>query len=202
MTEQPDHDLSTIAANASELLPPQPVQSISGESRAVHGVAGQSNGDVDAVEASEANGAIPEEQEGHDVDINDADPQPADTTESHEVATSQQEEGSPFGVSRPQEQWINFDGPNFHAFYEEMQRNQPRDRPLLNPVTPLRPIAVRGGDTKPGEFNEFTLDARNPPKSTRQKFSAERRKEVQDIRKKGACLRCRMLRKPVSSHCH
>ena len=33
----------------------------------------------------------------------------------------------------------------------------------------------------------------------RGKFSDSRRKEVQEIRKKGACLRCKMLRKTVRS---
>ena len=37
----------------------------------------------------------------------------------------------------------------------------------------------------------------NKPKA-RGRFSAMRRKEVQEVRKKGACIRCRMLKKPCS----
>jgi len=33
---------------------------------------------------------------------------------------------------------------------------------------------------------------------TRRKYSADRRKEVKALRKQGACIRCRMLKKPVS----
>lgn len=49
---------------------------------------------------------------------------------------------------------------------------------------------------------EFSVDYGNGQKSQRPKvrgrFSVLRRKEVQVVRKKGACIRCRMLKKPCS----
>jgi hypothetical protein len=49
---------------------------------------------------------------------------------------------------------------------------------------------------------EFSAEYGNGQKTSKPKirgrFSADRRKEVQEVRKKGACLRCRMLKKPCS----
>ncbi|KAI9819903.1 MAG: hypothetical protein M1827_006473 [Pycnora praestabilis] len=57
----------------------------------------------------------------------------------------------------------------------------------MNPNTPQR---------------EFSAEFSNSPKPSRPKvrgrFSASRRKEVQEVRKRGACIRCRMLKKPCS----
>ncbi|KAL1306897.1 hypothetical protein AAFC00_005541 [Neodothiora populina] len=44
----------------------------------------------------------------------------------------------------------------------------------------------------------FGLLQRANKSKARGRFSEERRKEVQNVRKKGACLRCRMLKKPCS----
>lgn len=49
----------------------------------------------------------------------------------------------------------------------------------------------------PGEGG-FGLLQRSSKNKARGRFSEERRKEVQSIRKKGACIRCRMLKKPCS----
>ncbi|KAF2154571.1 hypothetical protein K461DRAFT_319113 [Myriangium duriaei CBS 260.36] len=48
------------------------------------------------------------------------------------------------------------------------------------------------------DIRGFGLLQRPGKKQRRNKFSAERRKEVGGIRKMGACLRCRMLKKPCS----
>ncbi|TQS34319.1 hypothetical protein Golomagni_05302 [Golovinomyces magnicellulatus] len=49
---------------------------------------------------------------------------------------------------------------------------------------------------------EFSAEYGNGQKSikpkVRSRFSSSRRKEVQEVRKKGACIRCRMLKKPCS----
>ncbi|CCU82573.1 hypothetical protein BGHDH14_bgh02751 [Blumeria hordei DH14] len=56
--------------------------------------------------------------------------------------------------------------------------------------------------TTPLMNNEYTAEYRNGQKQNRPKvrgrFSASRRKEVQEVRKRGACIRCRMLKKPCS----
>lgn len=44
----------------------------------------------------------------------------------------------------------------------------------------------------------FGLLQRTGRSKARGRFSEERRKEVQSVRKKGACIRCRMLKKPCS----
>lgn len=60
-----------------------------------------------------------------------------------------------------------------------------------------RPIAMN-----PGMTTEFSTEYGQGGKSSRPKvrgrFTPTRRQEVQDVRKKGACLRCKMLKKPCS----
>lgn len=74
------------------------------------------------------------------------------------------------------------------------QRPQPGLGPLASPPSPL-----------PGLVNRSTHETCGSEKAhgrvqkVRGKFTDSRRQEVQDIRKKGACIRCRMLRKTVRS---
>ncbi|KAH0551082.1 hypothetical protein GP486_007570 [Trichoglossum hirsutum] len=51
-----------------------------------------------------------------------------------------------------------------------------------------------------GEFRaEFSSGSEKPVRpKVRGRFTASRRKEVQEVRKRGACIRCRMLKKPIS----
>lgn len=51
--------------------------------------------------------------------------------------------------------------------------------------------------TPPGFVNDFGNSTKPAKPKVRGKFSDSRRKQVQDVRKMGACLRCRMLKKPV-----
>ena len=51
---------------------------------------------------------------------------------------------------------------------------------------------------QPNGDNSFSPLSKGTKQKTRAHFNDTRRKEVQDIRKKGACLRCRMLKKPCS----
>ncbi|KAI9835091.1 MAG: hypothetical protein M1837_003967 [Sclerophora amabilis] len=46
--------------------------------------------------------------------------------------------------------------------------------------------------------SEFGTDSRAIRPKVRGRFTASRRKEVQEVRKRGACIRCRMLKKPCS----
>jgi len=63
-----------------------------------------------------------------------------------------------------------------------------------------RPIAMNPN----GPHREYTTDFNTSPRPSRPKvrgrFTPSRRKEVQEVRKRGACLRCRMLKKPVLLH--
>ena len=53
---------------------------------------------------------------------------------------------------------------------------------------------IRGNDSKSPNSS-----ARHSRSKVRGKFTDSRRKEVQEVRKKGACIRCRMLRKTAGS---
>lgn len=49
-----------------------------------------------------------------------------------------------------------------------------------------------------GVFQCFTIDGDDVNLHRRSKFSDERKEEVKGIRRKGACLRCRLLKRAVS----
>jgi hypothetical protein len=78
---------------------------------------------------------------------------------------------------------------------EQMQSNDH----LAKGMGPQRPLAM---NTSPDNQTQFTTDFsmnQKPPKpKVRGRFSDSRRKEVQEVRKRGACIRCRMLKKPCS----
>lgn len=52
----------------------------------------------------------------------------------------------------------------------------------------------------PGSFSCFNLDGSDVNLHRRSSFSAKRKAEVKGIRRKGACLRCRILKRAVSIH--
>ncbi|PYH88686.1 hypothetical protein BO71DRAFT_128881 [Aspergillus ellipticus CBS 707.79] len=61
-----------------------------------------------------------------------------------------------------------------------------------------RPIAMNPNSQAKGFVNEFGNSTKPTKPKVRGRFSAARRKEVQEVRKRGACIRCRMLKKPCS----
>lgn len=62
-----------------------------------------------------------------------------------------------------------------------------------------RPIAMNlNSQTAHAFMNNFKDSAPSPKPKVRGRFTASRRKEVQEVRKQGACIRCRMLKKPCS----
>ncbi|KAI9807643.1 MAG: hypothetical protein M1825_005584 [Sarcosagium campestre] len=61
-----------------------------------------------------------------------------------------------------------------------------------------RPIAMNAGSPHRGFGSEFNTTLRPMKPKVRGRFTASRRKEVQEVRKRGACIRCRMLKKPCS----
>jgi hypothetical protein len=60
-----------------------------------------------------------------------------------------------------------------------------------------RPIAMNPNTQAKGFVNEFGNSTKPTKPKVRGRFTAERRREVQEVRKRGACIRCRMLKKPV-----
>ncbi|RAL11446.1 uncharacterized protein BO97DRAFT_470928 [Aspergillus homomorphus CBS 101889] len=61
-----------------------------------------------------------------------------------------------------------------------------------------RPIAMNPNSQAKGFVNEFGNSTKPTKPKVRGRFSAARRREVQEVRKRGACIRCRMLKKPCS----
>ncbi|KAF2842457.1 hypothetical protein M501DRAFT_948964 [Patellaria atrata CBS 101060] len=66
-----------------------------------------------------------------------------------------------------------------------------------------RPIAINPNSPQTQFINDFSLNQK-PKAKVRGRFTDTRRKEVQEVRKRGACIRCRMLKKPCSGDnpCH
>lgn len=60
-----------------------------------------------------------------------------------------------------------------------------------------RPIAMNPNGPHRGYTTDFNTSSRPSRPKVRGRFTPSRRKEVQEVRKRGACLRCRMLKKPV-----
>lgn len=118
-------------------------------------------------------------------------------------------------------QGLSMDGDNLSADGLKMnQWNQPLTHqeqilfeslqehdPSLTAATPTqraasfpRPIAMNPNTQAKGFVNEFGNSTKPTKPKVRGRFSAERRREVQEVRKRGACIRCRMLKKPVSAN--
>jgi len=78
--------------------------------------------------------------------------------------------------------------------------NKPPIAPKENTVeaTPPRPIAMNPSGTQAHFTTDFSVNQKPAKPKVRGRFSDTRRKEVQEVRKRGACIRCRMLKKPCS----
>ncbi|KAJ4296652.1 hypothetical protein N0V90_006700 [Kalmusia sp. IMI 367209] len=61
-----------------------------------------------------------------------------------------------------------------------------------------RPIAMNPNGTQAHFTTDFSVNQKPAKPKVRGRFSDSRRKEVQEVRKRGACIRCRMLKKPCS----
>ncbi|KAH9865389.1 hypothetical protein J1614_008972 [Plenodomus biglobosus] len=64
-------------------------------------------------------------------------------------------------------------------------------------TTHPRPIAMNP-NTHTHFTTDFSMNQKPAKPKVRGRFSDSRRKEVQEVRKRGACIRCRMLKKPCS----
>ena len=89
--------------------------------------------------------------------------------------------------------------PNFTSASEEQPRSAANDFMFWNPTT-AGGQAIFGTLAAPSDQpgTPFGLMGKNFRKPQRGRFSDTRRHEVSKIRKQGACIRCRMLKKPCS----
>lgn len=99
------------------------------------------------------------------------------------------------GPHDQQASWQGFDG--MTGMYPEPEPVEQSIEPTAPPSAPSYPrLAMVPIAT------EFATELGNGEKSIKQrvrgKFTSERRREVQSVRKSGACVRCRMLRKTCS----
>lgn len=62
-----------------------------------------------------------------------------------------------------------------------------------------RPIAINPNTPQRAYTSEFSASTKQMRPKARGRFTALRRKEVQEVRKLGACIRCRMLKKSVGN---
>jgi hypothetical protein len=60
-----------------------------------------------------------------------------------------------------------------------------------------RPLAMNAGN-QTHFTTDFSVNQKPAKPKVRGRFTDSRRKEVQEVRKRGACIRCRMLKKPCS----
>lgn len=82
---------------------------------------------------------------------------------------------------------------------EQTLADVPSQQPSERVFQPLRPLAVNP-HMRPTHFvSESGTSTKAQKPKVRGRFTAERRKEVQQIRKQGACIRCRMLKKTCSN---
>ena len=125
-----------------------------------------------------------------DQNLSEAKPLPhelheADTVMSETFYNTSHEQQSP---------WHNFDVPSIYPEPEPIEHSN--DTPTITRAPSYPRLAMVPMST------EFAMELGNGEKSIKQrvrgKFTSERRKEVQSVRKSGACIRCRMLRKTCS----
>lgn len=90
-------------------------------------------------------------------------------------------------------QWPNLQPNSLDPLLQDHTKDDQLNKSMAHP----RPIAIN-----PNPQTHFTTDFSVNQKVTKPKvrgrFSDSRRKEVQEVRKRGACIRCRMLKKPCS----
>jgi hypothetical protein len=90
-------------------------------------------------------------------------------------------------------QWPNLQPNSLDPLLQDHAKDDQLNKNMAHP----RPIAM-----SPNPQTHFTTDFSVNQKVTKPKvrgrFSDTRRKEVQEVRKRGACIRCRMLKKPCS----
>lgn len=96
-------------------------------------------------------------------------------------------------------QWPNLP----QSSIDPMLHDHSRDHMLVNDesqktMSHPRPIAMNPNGTQTHFTTDFSMNQKPAKPKVRGRFSDTRRKEVQEVRKRGACIRCRMLKKPCS----
>ncbi|KAL6704786.1 hypothetical protein ACN47E_007590 [Coniothyrium glycines] len=96
-------------------------------------------------------------------------------------------------------QWANIQANSLdpllqdHGKDQMMLGNDHMHKSMAHP----RPIAMNP-NSQTHFTTDFSMNQKPPKPKVRGRFSDSRRKEVQEVRKRGACIRCRMLKKPCS----
>ncbi|KAH6716850.1 hypothetical protein BKA61DRAFT_312471 [Leptodontidium sp. MPI-SDFR-AT-0119] len=102
-------------------------------------------------------------------------------------------------------QWPMLDGSGVNHFQEGSQLDHPMEQPepqrpiIFTPIAASVAMHPSAQQPMTTQFSaEFGNGQKTPKQKGRVKFSGTRRKEVSKVRSIGACLRCRMLKKPCS----
>lgn len=97
--------------------------------------------------------------------------------------------------------WPNLQPNAIDPLLQDGNREQslPKEDFVNRAVSFPRPIAVNPNTTQTHFTTDFSVNQKPAKPKVRGRFSDSRRKEVQEVRKRGACIRCRMLKKPVSN---
>ncbi|KAF2833285.1 hypothetical protein CC86DRAFT_311015 [Ophiobolus disseminans] len=90
-------------------------------------------------------------------------------------------------------QWSHLQPNSLDPLLQEHNKDEQFSQTVAHP----RPIAI---NTNPQTHftTDFSVNHKVTKPKVRGRFSDSRRKEVQEVRKRGACIRCRMLKKPCS----
>lgn len=107
------------------------------------------------------------------------------------------------GLSRVGQAWSNqqFSSSDQLLFESLQEHDATLTSAAQRAATFPRPIAMNPNSQAKGFVNEFGNSTKPTKPKVRGRFSATRRREVQEVRKRGACIRCRMLKKPVRGGC-
>lgn len=100
------------------------------------------------------------------------------------------------GFQRPQ--WPNLQPHPLDPLLQDHSKDQLLSKEESHQKFPQpRPIAINP-NTQTHFTTDFSIHQKPAKPKVRGRFTDTRRKEVQEVRKRGACIRCRMLKKPCS----
>ncbi|KAF2272559.1 uncharacterized protein EI97DRAFT_470274 [Westerdykella ornata] len=105
-----------------------------------------------------------------------------------------------FLQNHERQQWSHLPQSSIDPLLGDQNRNQmlPKDDSMHKAISPPRPIAMNPHGNQAHFTTDFSVNQKPSKPRVRGRFPENRRKEVQEIRKRGACIRCRMLKKPCS----
>ncbi|KAF2706689.1 hypothetical protein K504DRAFT_470750 [Pleomassaria siparia CBS 279.74] len=103
-----------------------------------------------------------------------------------------------FFHSQARHQWSHLPQSSIDPLLHEHQHILPKEDNMSKPGQHPRPIAINLNGTQTHFTTDFSMNQKPAKPKVRGRFTDSRRKEVQEVRKRGACIRCRMLKKPCS----